>query len=142
MTPRPPRGRADPAALPDDRFLRRQRALRLVTRGRRTGREHTVELWFASELAGSLRIYLMAYARRHGRGTDWYRNLRRAGEGMVLVGGRRYRVRWEPPGEAAAAVEAITRKFALLNVSVGPRRISPTPTAMIDSQISAQRVCP
>ena len=53
----------------------------------------------------------MAYARRHGRGTDWYRNLRRAGEGMVLVGGRRYRVRWEPPGEAAAAVEAITRKF-------------------------------
>lgn len=111
MTPRPPRGRADPAALPDDRFLRRQRALRLVTRGRRTGREHTIELWFASELAGSLRIYLMAYARRHGRGTDWYRNLRRAGEGMVLVGGRRYRVRWEPPGEAAAAVEAITRKF-------------------------------
>ena len=39
----------------------------LVVRGRRTGKAHRVELWFVHE-AG--RLYLMAYARRHGRGTD------------------------------------------------------------------------
>lgn len=81
----------------------------LVTQGRHSGKAHRVELWFVHE-AG--RLYLMAYARRHGRGTDWYQNLRRARSGTVEIGERRYRVRWEALDDLAAALERITNLFS------------------------------
>jgi deazaflavin-dependent oxidoreductase (nitroreductase family) len=82
--------------------------MRLTTRGRRTGRPHAVVLWFASEPG---RISLMAYARRHGRGTDWYRNLRRAGSAAIEVGDRRYTGAVEPVADEAAALTRITELF-------------------------------
>ena len=97
-------------AVPNEVYLRRRRALFLVTEGRRTGRPHRVELWFASEPG---RVYLMAYARRHGRGTDWYRNLRRRGLARVEVGEHRYEARCDPmaDADAAAALARITDLF-------------------------------
>jgi len=96
-------------AAPDEVYLRRQREMYLVTPGRRTGRPHRVELWFVFEPG---RIYLMAYARRHGRGTDWYRNLQRAGSALVEVGERRYEGRWERITDAGAALPRVTDLFA------------------------------
>jgi len=89
--------------------LKRQREMTLVTRGRRSGRTHRVKLWFVHE-AG--RLYLMAYARRHGRGTDWYQNLRRAGQGVGEVGVRRYELKWKAVGDPAAALARITDLFS------------------------------
>jgi deazaflavin-dependent oxidoreductase (nitroreductase family) len=43
----------------------------LTTRGRRTGRPHRIEIWFAA--AGAHTIYLMAGGRER---SDWVRNLR------------------------------------------------------------------
>lgn len=99
--PRPP--------VSDEIYLRRQREMILVTRGRRTGREHRVELWFVHE-AG--RLYLMAYARRHGRGTDWYQNLRRGRRAVVEVGDRRYLGEWERLEDPAAGLKRMTDLFA------------------------------
>ena len=96
-------------AAPDEVYLRRQREMYLVTPGRRTGRPHRVELWFAFEPG---RIYLMAYGRRHGRGTDWYQNLRRAGSALVEVGDRRYEGKLEPIPDAGAALPHVTDLFA------------------------------
>ena len=94
---------------PDEVYLRRQRELYLVTPGRRTGRPHRVKLWFASAPG---QIYLMAYARRHGRGTDWYQNLQRAGGARIEVGDRRYEGRLEPVGDPGETLERITELFA------------------------------
>jgi deazaflavin-dependent oxidoreductase (nitroreductase family) len=41
----------------------------VTTRGRRTGRAHTIEIWFAAE---GRRLYLLAEL---GRRADWIRNL-------------------------------------------------------------------
>ena len=80
----------------------------LITRGRRTGRLHRVELWFASEPG---RMHLMAYARRHGLGTDWYQNLRRQKSASIEVGNRRYRGTWERIPDPVAALHRITDLF-------------------------------
>jgi deazaflavin-dependent oxidoreductase (nitroreductase family) len=101
--------RASRPPLPDDVYLKRQRDMVLTTRGRQTGRPHRVTLWFVHQ-AG--RLYLMAYARRHGRGTDWYQNLRRARDGMVEVGDRRFDVEWEAIDDPAAELTNITELFS------------------------------
>ncbi len=108
MTPaRQSPGRPRPV-VSDEVYLRRQRLLHLETRGRRTGRPHRVDLWFAS---GPGRIYLMAYARRHGRGTDWYQNLQHTSIAQIEAGERRYEGRGEPIADAAATLEHITALF-------------------------------
>jgi hypothetical protein len=90
-------------------YLKRQRDMILLTRGRRSGKIHRVKLWFVHE-AG--RLYLMAYARRHGRGTDWYQNLHRGRDGVMEAGERRYRVTWEPIGDQGTALTRITDLFS------------------------------
>ncbi len=109
MTPARKSSPGPKPAVPDEVYLRRQRALCLVTPGRRTGRPHRVELWFASEPG---RIYLMAYARRHGRGTDWYQNLQRAGSAQIDVADRRYEGRLEPVTDSDRALARISDLFA------------------------------
>ena len=81
----------------------------LTTTGRRTGRPHRIEIWYAAE--GDT-VYLLAGA---GRGSDWVRNLEaepavvveldgedRAARGRVLDG----------PGDEAEARRARTVVFA------------------------------
>jgi deazaflavin-dependent oxidoreductase (nitroreductase family) len=62
-------------------------ALELITRGRRSGRPHRVELWFVYREDA---IYLMAHARAHGRGTDWYQNLLANPQVIVEGAGRQW----------------------------------------------------
>lgn len=56
-----------------ERLLRTAEELTLVTRGRRTGREHAVVVWFAYEPG---LVWLRTDLRR-GSPPDWYRNLLR-----------------------------------------------------------------
>jgi deazaflavin-dependent oxidoreductase (nitroreductase family) len=56
---------------------------RVTTIGCRSGRPHSVVVWFA--LDGD-DLVALAHARDHGRGTDWYRNLMAVGHARVEVG--------------------------------------------------------
>ncbi len=56
----------------DDSLLRENQYLYLTARGHKSGKAHTVELWYAYAEGY---VYLMAHARHHGRGTHWYQNL-------------------------------------------------------------------
>ena len=54
----------------------------LTTIGRRSGKRHTIEIWF--ELRGST-LYLLSGG---GDAADWVRNLRKTSSVRVRVGGR------------------------------------------------------
>lgn len=88
-------------------LLGRASTLTLITYGRRTGRPHRVQLWFVYREGV---VYLMAHARAHGRGTDWYRNARAHPTVTVEVGGHRWIGRAEPLPEAMLL--AVTQWFA------------------------------
>ncbi|GEM_PF-736163 len=72
--------------------LEEAEVLDLSTRGRHTGQPHRVELWFVYRDGA---VYLMAHARAHGRGTDWYQNLRADPRVMIEAG----EGRWEGVAE-------------------------------------------
>jgi deazaflavin-dependent oxidoreductase (nitroreductase family) len=52
----------------------------LTTTGRRTGREHTIEIWFSLHDG---RIYMLSGG---GAGADWVRNLRKTPRVRVRIG--------------------------------------------------------
>jgi deazaflavin-dependent oxidoreductase (nitroreductase family) len=54
----------------------------LTTTGRRTGKEHTIEIWFGLRDG---RIYVLSGGREHA---DWLRNLRRTPRVRVRIGTR------------------------------------------------------
>jgi len=56
----------------------------LTTRGRVSGRPHTIEIWFA--LRGTT-VYLLSGGRDR---SDWVKNLRRTPEVKVRIGRRRF----------------------------------------------------
>jgi deazaflavin-dependent oxidoreductase (nitroreductase family) len=56
----------------------------LTTTGRRSGRPHTIEIWFA---ASDARLFLMSGG---GRAADWVRNLRTDPSVSVRVGSQTY----------------------------------------------------
>ena len=56
----------------------------VITVGRRTGRSHTIEIWYA---AAGRTLYLLAGGRERA---DWVRNLRAMSQVEVRLAGRRY----------------------------------------------------
>jgi deazaflavin-dependent oxidoreductase (nitroreductase family) len=60
--------------------VKREQFIYLTTKGRKTGKPHTVELWFA--LAEG-KVYLS----HEGERTDWMKNLTRDGSVNVKIGG-------------------------------------------------------
>ena len=81
----------------------------LTTRGRRTGRPHTIEIWFVAS-GGS--AYLMAGGRE---GADWVRNLRQEPAVTLRVGASawpaRARVVEEGSDEDAEARRRMLEKY-------------------------------
>jgi deazaflavin-dependent oxidoreductase (nitroreductase family) len=71
----------------------------LTTTGRRSGRPHTIEIWF---VAGGSSAYLMAGGRE---GADWVRNLLADPAVTIRVGDREWeaRARVVEPGSAEDA---------------------------------------
>ena len=59
----------------------------LTTTGRRSGRPHRIEIWFAAARDGRDRIYLLAGGRE---GADWVRNLRAHPDVRVDIGTRTF----------------------------------------------------
>ena len=60
----------------------------LTTTGRRSGRAHEIEIWFAFPPAGDGRIlYMMAGGRERA---DWVRNLLRDPAATIRIAGRRW----------------------------------------------------
>jgi deazaflavin-dependent oxidoreductase (nitroreductase family) len=74
----------------------------LSTTGRRTGRTHTIEIWFGVRADGR-RLYCLAGG---GDGSDWVRNLVASSAVGVAVADQRWR------GEAAVVDDASERASA------------------------------
>jgi deazaflavin-dependent oxidoreductase (nitroreductase family) len=60
-----------------------QKFIHLTTKGRRTGRSHTVELWFA---ASGVKVYLS----HEGKETDWMKNIKKNGAVAFEIGGKHF----------------------------------------------------
>lgn len=60
-----------------------ERFIHLTTNGRKTGRPHTVELWFAVQNG---RVYLS----HEGNETDWMKNLQRNSLVSFEIGGKNF----------------------------------------------------
>ncbi|MBI2324629.1 MAG: nitroreductase family deazaflavin-dependent oxidoreductase [Chloroflexi bacterium] len=83
-----------------DEALARTEELELQTRGRRTGRIHSVRLWFA-HADGVL------WLRADERAPDWLRNLREHPECVVRIGGHDLRARYEPVADRHGALRKL-----------------------------------
>lgn len=101
----------------------------IVTRGRRTGRDHVVSVWFA--LAGTT-VYA---ASRGGHEGDWLRNA--VATPQVAVAHRRRR--WtgtahvvNEPAEAERALDALADKYAQHRTVVDAWRADPPVLVGID----------
>lgn len=97
--------------------LRSAEELRLVTRGRRSGRAHTVTVNFAYEDGA---VWLRTELRR-GAGPDWYRNLRRDPRCRIEVAGQVLEARAEPVADRDAALRHAVR---LLRAKYGAEWVS------------------
>jgi deazaflavin-dependent oxidoreductase (nitroreductase family) len=73
----------------------------LTTTGRRTGRPHTIEIWYG-EAGGT--VYLLSGNRERA---DWVRNLQKEPRVAIRLGGPRER-RADVPGTCAATARIVT----------------------------------
>ncbi|MEK7425731.1 MAG: nitroreductase family deazaflavin-dependent oxidoreductase [Actinomycetota bacterium] len=82
----------------------------LTTSGRRTGRDHTIEIWFAATATG---VYLISGA---GERADWVRNLHNAPIASVRIGDTTVAAQAQVPvpdgDERSAAVRMLHAKYA------------------------------
>jgi len=60
-----------------------EKHIRLTTRGRKTGKPHTVELWFAVDNG-------KVYVSHEGKETDWMTNIKKNGEVSFEIGGKNF----------------------------------------------------
>lgn len=80
----------------------------VTTVGRRTGRPHTIEIWFARQ--GSS-LYMLSGG---GSQSDWVRNLQKTPEVAVRIGGRAFRGRARvvtEPHEDRLARDLVVTKY-------------------------------
>lgn len=81
----------------------------LTTTGRRTGKPHTIEIWFATRDG---RVYLLAGGRD---ASDWVKNIRRSSEVRLRIGSRstaaKARILSEGTREDALARELLDGKY-------------------------------
>lgn len=71
------------ASMDDLAKVRSQKFIHLTTKGRKTGRPHTVELWFA---LGEGKVYLS----HEGHETDWMKNIKQNGQVSFEIGGKNF----------------------------------------------------
>ena len=85
-----------------------QQYVHLATSGRRTKKQHTVELWFA--ISGD-----SAYLSHEGKETDWMKNIKKYSKVAFEIGGKSFagNARWLEDGteEAWTAKEALYEKY-------------------------------
>ena len=80
-----------------DEALWRTEELELITRGRRSGRDHAVKVWFAHEDG-------VLWLRADESAPDWLRNLEAEPTATVRIGDRTLRATREPIADHDAAL--------------------------------------
>lgn len=90
--------------------LRAEEELELRTRGRRTGRIHSVRVWFAHDDG-------LLWLRADERAPDWLRNLRKHPDCVVRIGDHELGARYEPVSDHDAALRKLV---ALWRAKYGP----------------------
>ena len=88
----------------------RAEELELTTRGRRTGRDRVVRVWFAHKDG-------VLWLRADEREPDWLRNLKAHPECTVRIGGRTLSARYEAMGDRDTALRHLV---ALWRDKYGP----------------------
>ena len=61
----------------------KEKLIHVTTRGRKTSKPHTVELWFATKND-------LVYLSHEGKETDWMKNIRRNGQVSFEIGGTNF----------------------------------------------------
>lgn len=87
--------------------VRSQKFIHLTTKGRKTGRPHSVELWFA---ASDGKVFLS----HEGKETDWMKNIKQNGEVSFEIGGENFTGKGhyiEEPDEAWLCKVALYEKY-------------------------------
>lgn len=87
--------------------VRSQKFIHLTTKGRKTGRPHSVELWFA---ASDGKVFLS----HEGKETDWMKNIKQKGEVSFEIGGENFTGKGhyiEEPDEAWLCKVALYEKY-------------------------------
>jgi deazaflavin-dependent oxidoreductase (nitroreductase family) len=62
-----------------------EKLVHLTTKGRKTGRPHLVELWFAPALSGQT-----VFLSHEGKETDWMKNIQKNAEVRLEIGGKQF----------------------------------------------------
>jgi len=85
-----------------------EKHIHLTTEGRKTGRPHTVELWFAIDDG---KVYLS----HEGKETDWMKNIKKNSQVSFEIGGKNFtgkaRCLADHTGEAETAKVALYTKY-------------------------------
>ena len=88
--------------------VRSQKFIHLTTKGRKTGRPHSVELWFA---ASDGKVFLS----HEGKETDWMKNIKQNCEVSFEIGGENFTGKGhyinEDPDEAWRCKVALYEKY-------------------------------
>ena len=98
------------AGLDELEALAREQFCYLTTTGRKSGKSHTIEIWFAIE-PGSKTLYMLSGGRDR---SDWVRNIRQDPEVKVRVGARTFEGRGrivEDPDEDRTARRLVVAKY-------------------------------
>jgi deazaflavin-dependent oxidoreductase (nitroreductase family) len=99
--------------MPDLHALNRESLIHLTVRGRKTGKPHTVKIWFA---VGDGKVYVTS-----ARGTDaqWVKNLRKNPDVMMQIGSTTLRgtAIWrEDPAVRTDVLPLFLRKYFLARI--------------------------
>jgi hypothetical protein len=84
-------------------LLERKRELTISVRGRRSGRTHSLPVWFVLE--GNT-VHLLPVS---GSDSNWYRNILSAGEMTLTVDGESLKVEPQPVSEASLVQQTVER---------------------------------
>ena len=99
--------------MPDLQVLNRERLVDLTVRGRKSGKPHTVKVWFA---AGNGKIYVTS---ARGMDADWVKNLRKNPDATLQIGATSLRgtaVWREDAGVRTDVLPLFLRKYFLAKV--------------------------
>ena len=98
------------AGLDELEALAREQFCYLTTTGRKSGKGHTIEIWFGMEPGGRT-LYMLSGG---GDRSDWVRNIGQDPEVRVRIGGRTFEGRGrfvEEPDEERTARRLVVRKY-------------------------------
>jgi deazaflavin-dependent oxidoreductase (nitroreductase family) len=99
--------------MPDLQALNRESLVHLTVRGRKTGKPHTVKIWFA---AGNGKVYVTS---ARGMDADWVKNLRKNPDVTLRIGSTTLQgsaVWREDAGVRAEVLSLFQRKYFLAKI--------------------------